>query len=280
MLEVLETHFDIVCIMAGILGAVIGSFLNVVILRYPMLLKNQWRREAQMYLQLSVDPAVDNLLLPRSYCINCKKTLRVHHLIPVVSYFFLRGRCAYCGKKISKLYPAVELLTALLFVLVMIKYGLSLATIGALILTSILVALFFIDSRTFLLPDTITIPTLWLGLLFNVREIFVSPGQSILAAILGYVLLWVIAKLFKAIRKKEGLGYGDFKMLAMVGAWLGVAAMFNTLLLAVIFSLASALVLLLWGKITMKHPIPLGPCIALAGWLSLLTGPVFVHWVL
>ena len=279
-MDFLETHFYIVCLILAALGLMVGRFLNIIIMRYPLFLENQWRRECQQYLNVAEEPKVAfDLFWPRSYCPHCGTPLKWHHTIPVLSYFLLEGRCAYCHEKISKLYPMVELLTGLLFVIVIIAFQLTLVAVGALILTSIFICLFFIDLRKMILPDTLTLSGLWLGLLFNVWDTFVSPAEAILGALVGYGFLWIVATLFKKVRNKPGMGHGDFKMLGMVGAWLGLASMADTLILSVIFGLLVTLFLLLLRKTSVKRPIPFGSYIAVAGWFNLITGPTIIRWL-
>ena len=279
-MDFLETHIYMVCLLMIGLGLIVGRFLNIIIMRYPLFLENQWRRECQQYLNVAEEPKVAfNLFWPRPYCPHCGTSLKWHHTIPVLSYFLLEGRCAYCHEKISKLYPTVELLTALLFVIVIIAYQLTLLAVGALILTSIFVCLFFIDLRKMILPDILTLSGLWLGLLFNVWGTFVPPAQAILGALVGYAFLWIVGTLFKKIRNKQGMGHGDFKMLSMVGAWLGLVGMVDTLILSVIFGLLVTLLLLLLRKTSIKRPLPFGSYIAIAGWFNLIAGPPIIRWL-
>ncbi len=267
-------------ILALIVGLIIGSFLNVVIARYPIMLESQWRRDCQNYLNLPMESQPSfNLWFPRSRCPRCKTPLKARHNIPILSYLWLKGRCAFCNEKIHPIYPGVEALTALLTVWVVWHYSLTRPLIPALFLTWVLIALTFIDWRKQILPDALTLTTLWIGLFLSLFYVFVSPHQAVSGAIVGYGLLWIAAGLFKLIRKKEGMGHGDFKMLGMLGAWFGVKMVLNILLMAILIALVTSIVLILMKKITAKRPIPFGPFIAIAGWVSMMTGPELLQWL-
>lgn len=282
LLIFLQTNLYVSLIIAGILGLIIGSFLNVVIIRYPIMLESRWRRDCQRYLKLPVEEIKKryNLLLPRSHCPHCQTPIKWRHNIPVISYFILLGRCANCKKRISPIYTIVEVLTCLLTILTVSQFLITWKMLAALIMTWALIVLFFIDLRTQLLPDSITLTLLWLGLLFSLFFVFVEPYQAIFGAILGYVILWIAASIYKIIRKKEGMGHGDLKMLAMLGAWFGAQMVLNILILSVVLALLASLFLMSLKKITTDKPIPFGPFIALSGWVSMMTGPTFLHWIL
>ncbi|WP_457766503.1 prepilin peptidase [Coxiella burnetii] len=278
IISFLQFHFYITIVAIAVIGLIVGSFLNVVIVRYPTLLAARWRRECQEYLNLPVEPKPKfNLATPRSQCPRCKKTLKIRHNLPLISYLTLRARCAYCHEKISPLYPIVELLCAILSVAIVIRYQISWQALAGLLLTWVLIVLFFIDLKTQLLPDAITLPTLWFGLSLSLFYMFVSPYQAIFGAILGYGLLWITAAFYQLIRKKGGMGRGDFKMVSMLGAWFGPVIVLNVLLLAVFLGLITSFMLLALKKISVKQPIPFAPFIAVAGWISLLSGPVLIH---
>lgn len=265
----------IIGVLSGLLGLAVGSFLSVVITRYPVMLQKKWRTECREYLNLPIESASKtfNLVLPRSHCPHCHTPLKARHNIPIISYCWLRGRCAYCRQKIACFYPTVELISALATVSVILHFAITWKTLAAWILTWVLIALSFIDFKTQLIPDDISLSTLWLGLFLSLFHVFITPNEAIAGALLGYGLLWITAHLFKWIRKKEGLGQGDCKMLGMLGAWLGVTAVFNILLIATVLGLIYGSVLLLMRKINRQQPIPFGPFIAIAGWLNLLLGP-------
>lgn len=273
--QYLQLHLGLILTLAAILGLVIGSFLNVVIYRYPKMLHQMWKGECQEFLKQppARKPPKFNLITPRSRCVKCKETIKSWHNIPLFSYLFLRGKCAYCHANISLMYPTVEVLTAVLSMIVAAHFGISWASLAALILTWSLIALSFIDFNEKILPDNITISVLWLGLFVNSFDFFTTPVNAILGAIVGYVLLWTVAKLFKIIRKKEGMGHGDFKMLAMLGAWLGIGMLLNVLLTAVLLALFISIILLAFKKISKKYPIPFGPYLALGGFLTMIYGP-------
>lgn len=277
----LHSHLGLTLTFATILGLVIGSFLNVVIFRYPKMLKQEWKAECQALLKQppARKPAKFNLMKPASKCPKCKKQIKPWNNIPLFSYLFLKGKCADCKVAISAMYPIVEILTAVLTLVIVYRFGLSLEALSALIFTWSLIVLSFIDFREHLLPDLITITVLWIGLLANSLGLFTTPEYAIFGAIIGYCLLWVIAKLFKLIRKKDGMGHGDFKMLAMLGAWLGVSMLLNVLITAVLIALVVSAILLGFKKISKKNPIPFGPYLALGGLLTMLFGPSVVDLI-
>lgn len=277
----LQSHRYVLLIIAGVLGLIIGSFLNVVIIRYPLMLEAQWRRECQRYLKLPIEEIKNkfNVLIPRSHCPNCQTPIKWRHNIPVISYFILLGRCASCKKRISPIYTLIEVITCILTILTVSHFLMTWNMLAALIMTWVLIVLCFIDLRTQLLPDIITLTMLWLGLLFSLFYVFVEPHQAIFGSILGYGILWITAQLYKIIRKKDGMGHGDMKMLAMLGAWFGAQMVLNSLILATLLALIAGLFLLSLRKITAKRPIPFGPFIATAGWISMMTGPALLHWI-
>lgn len=278
----LQTHLYVPLIIAGILGLIVGSFLNVVIIRYPIMLESKWRRECQRYLKQPIENIKKrfDLLIPRSHCPHCQTPIKWRHNIPVISYFILLGRCANCKKRISPIYTIIEVLTCILTILTVSNFLITWQMLAALIMTWVLIVLCFIDLRKQLLPDTITLPMLWLGLLFSLFSLYVTPYLSILGGILGYIILWIAAWLYKIIRKKEGMGHGDLKMLAMLGAWFGPQMVINILIMAIIFALIASLFLLSLKKITTQKPIPFGPFIAVSAWISMMTGPTFLHWII
>ena len=258
---------------AAALGLVIGSFLNVVIHRLPRMLQAEW---ASQCAELEGRPAPQvpryNLWVPRSQCPACGASLLVLHNIPVVSYLALRGRCAFCEAPISPRYPLVEASAALLFAWAAARFGWSAAGAGALILTAFLLALALIDADTTLLPDDLTQPLLWLGLLFNLGGAFVPLHEAVIGATAGYLCLWAVYWLFKLATGKEGMGYGDFKLLAALGAWLGWKMLLPIVLVS---SLVGALVgigLIVLARRGREIPIPFGPYLAAAGFLVMLYG--------
>lgn len=266
-------------LIAALLGLIVGSFLNVVMLRLPARLEWSWRRQAREFLGQPAVAGEDEppgLAFARSRCPSCKAPIRSWQNIPVVSWLILRGRCASCRTAISWQYPLVEALTALASLAVALKFGFTFEAVAALGLTWSLIALAGIDFRTQLLPDQITLTLLWVGLLLSLRPLFVMPVDAILGAAIGYLSLWSIFWLFKLLTGKEGLGYGDFKLLAALGAWLGPMALLPIVLIA---SIAGAVIGGLW--LALRHggeskPFAFGPYLAIAGWIQLMAG----EWLL
>jgi leader peptidase (prepilin peptidase)/N-methyltransferase len=266
-----------------VFSLLVGSFLNVVIHRVPVMLERAWRREC-----LSLDgqepPAEPryNLVVPRSACPGCKAPIRAHHNIPVVSWLVLKGRCASCGQRISPRYPVVELLTALLSAAVAVKFGFSWTTAAGLVLTWFLVALAFIDIDTQLLPDNLTLPLLWLGLLLALvlphegGRLPVDLSSAVTGAIAGYLSLWCMYHLFRLVTGKEGMGYGDFKLLAALGAWLGWQMLLPILIGAAGVGAVVGIVAIVARAREKGVPMAFGPYLAAAGWLALMFGPELV----
>lgn len=265
--------------LAGVLGLLVGSFLNVVILRLPERLAHAWRSEAQDILELDAtpaEPAPPGLVREPSHCPHCKHRLSALDNIPLLSWLLLRGRCRYCKAPISVQYPLVELLTAIASALVVWRFGAGQTALAGLVFTWMLVALAGIDVRTQLLPDQITYPLLWLGLLLALKPLFVAAPTAILGAVIGYLCLWCVYWLFKLLTGKEGMGHGDFKLLAALGAWMGPVALLPIVLLS---SLIGALVggtLIALRKQDRSVPIPFGPFIAAAGWVWFIAGDVLL----
>ena len=249
----------------------VGSFLNVAIYRMPVMLQREWRAQAIEVLELDPpahnEPAF-NLLTPRSRCPSCKTTIAARYNIPVVSWLALRGRCAHCAAPISPRYPLVELLTTVASVFVVAKFGYTWLGAAALAFTWAMIALTFIDIDTKLLPDQITLPLLWLGLIVNVAGGFTDPTSAVIGAVIGYLLLWSIYWAFKLITHKEGMGYGDFKLLAALGAWFGWQALPILVLLSSVVGIALGGAFLLARR--SREAIPFGPYLAIAGWVTLL----------
>jgi leader peptidase (prepilin peptidase) / N-methyltransferase len=265
--------------IAAVLGLVVGSFLNVVILRLPLRLEAQWRQEARDILELDPREAAlpPGVVREPSHCPHCKHRLGVADNIPVFSWLLLRGRCRYCQTPISIQYPLVELLTAVLSAIIVWKFGPTWAALAGLFLTWVLVAASGIDMRTQLLPDQLTLPTLWVGLLISVFSVFVEPKAAILGAAIGYMSLWSVYWLFKLLTGKEGMGFGDFKLLAVMGAWMGPGALLPIILLS---SLVGALIggsLIALRKHEREIPMPFGPYIAMAGWIWFVAGDYLWH---
>ena len=259
----------------------VGSFLNVVIHRLPIMLERRWREDARDILHLQAEEAAPfNLMRPRSCCPRCKSAIPMRRNVPVLSWFLLRGRCADCGGRISFRYPLVEALTAVLSLLAANTLGWQWATLAALLFTWSLIALAMIDFETGLLPDQITLPLMWGGLLAAAVLPEVTPAAAILGTAMGYLALWALYHGFKAATGKEGMGHGDFKLFAALGAWLGVAALPAVALLASLAGLTYALALLGLKAMRRQDAIPFGPFLAASGWVTLLFGDALValYW--
>jgi leader peptidase (prepilin peptidase)/N-methyltransferase len=262
-------------------GLLVGSFLNVVIYRLPVMLKKEWKKECVEFLADENIPVkteapaeeVFNLSLPRSRCPSCSHQISAWENIPVISWLFLRGKCSACGSRISIRYPLIELLTALLSVLVAYTYGVQWFTLAALFLTWTLIALSMIDFDTQLLPDNITLPCLWLGILICLIPVSpISLQASVIGVIAGYLTLWTVYQLFKLLTGKEGMGFGDFKLLALLGAWLGWQALPLILLLSAMVGALVGISLIIFLGRDKNIPIPFGPYLAAAGFISLIWG--------
>ena len=274
MIEVLQASAALSAAVALAFGLLVGSFLNVVILRLPPRLEWQWRRDSREMLEL---PEADEALPPgivvkSSACPKCGHRLAPWENLPLLSFALLRGRCRGCGTAISWQYPAVELLTAVLFAACIHRFGVGPEGLAALVFTGLLVAMAGIDLRTQLLPDQLTYPLLWIGLAVATVSLFVPPVQAIVGALVGYLSLWSVYWAFKLLTGKEGMGHGDFKLLAALGAWCGAWAILPIVLMS---SLIGAVVGSLWLWLRgadRATPIPFGPYLAVAGWLQLLYG--------
>ncbi|TMW75340.1 prepilin peptidase [Thauera sp. UPWRP] len=259
--------------LAGLLGLFVGSFLNVVIHRLPRMMERDWHAQAAE-LRGEQAPASErfNLATPRSRCPHCGHQITMLENIPIVSYVVLRGRCAHCGAGISKRYPIVEAITALLSAYAAWHFGFGAAALGALLFVWAMVALTFIDLDTQLLPDDITLPLLWLGLAFNLGTTYTELPDAVIGAMAGYLALWSVFWLFKLATGKEGMGYGDFKLLAAVGAWLGWQMLPLTILLSSLVGAVVGIVLILAARHGRNVPIPFGPYLAAAGLIALFWG--------
>jgi len=268
-----------------VLGLLVGSFLNVVIYRLPVILDRQWREQCAELHNAEPLPHSEpfNLVVPRSACPSCKAPITALQNIPVVSYLILRGRCGHCSVRISARYPLVEALTGILSAAVAWKYGFGWPAAAALALTWFLIALTFIDLDTQLLPDSLTLPLLWIGLLLSLwgaqpggLPIPVDMRASIIGAIAGYLSLWSVYHLFRLLTGKEGMGYGDFKLFAALGAWLGWKMLLPIILFAAIVGAVVGLGMLAFRGHSRSTPIAFGPFLAAAGWLVLMFGPQIV----
>ena len=259
--------------LAGLLGLFVGSFLNVVIHRLPRMMERDWHAQAAE-LRGEEPPAGErfNLATPRSRCPHCGHQITLLENIPLVSYLVLRGRCGHCGAGISKRYPIVEAVSALLSAYAAWHFGFGAAALGALLFVWAMVALTFIDLDTQLLPDDITLPLLWLGLAFNLGDTYTNLPAAVIGAMAGYLALWSVFWLFKLATGKEGMGYGDFKLLAAIGAWLGWQMLPLTILLSSLVGAVVGIVLIVAARHGRNVPIPFGPYLAAAGLIALFWG--------
>jgi leader peptidase (prepilin peptidase)/N-methyltransferase len=263
---------------AALLGLCIGSFLNVVIHRLPKMMERQWKAECAELAGEQPPPAEQyNLVVPRSACPSCGHRISAVQNIPVISWLALRGKCAACGTRISARYPAVELLTGTLSGYVAWHFGFGIAAASALLFTWAMIALTFIDLDTFYLPDSITLPLLWLGLLFNINTTYVPLSTAVIGAAAGYLSLWSVYWMFKWATGKEGMGYGDFKLLAAIGAWLGWTMLPLTILLSSLVGAVIGIGLIAFAGRGRSVPIPFGPYLAIAGMIALLHGPALTR---
>lgn len=259
----------------GVLGLMVGSFLNVVIHRLPIMLERNWRRECRAFLEPEPEPEPAqpyNLLVPGSRCPHCDRPIRAWENIPIVSFLLLKGRCKGCRTPIPFRYPAIEALTALISIAVAWHFGFTWQTASALILSWSLVCLSFIDFDRQLLPDAITLPVLWTGLFLSLFNIFTDSVSSILGAIFGYISLWLVYHVFRLATGKEGMGYGDFKLLAMLGAWLGWSLLPAVVLLSSLVGAVIGITMVAVFRHDRSIPIPFGPYLAIAGWIALMWG--------
>lgn len=261
--------------VAGILGAIVGSFLNVVIYRLPVMLEKQWQREALVQLALPLPESTPrfDLLLPHSCCPHCQHPIAARDNIPLLSFLLLKGKARCCGERIPRRYPQVEVATAMMFVLTALIFPLGFPLLGAWILLSFLLTLAVIDHHRQLLPDVLTLPLLWIGLLFNIQGHFASLEQATIGAVAGYVCLWSVFWLFKLSTGKEALGYGDFKLLAALGAWLGWQALPQVILLAAASGLLVTLIQRGLAKQDLNQPLAFGPWLAVSGAVNM-----FIPW--
>jgi leader peptidase (prepilin peptidase)/N-methyltransferase len=274
MLDLQVDHRTAAIAAVFLFGLLVGSFLNVVILRVPPRLMWGWRREARDVLALpEVDePRPPGVVVKGSHCPACGHALSWYENLPLLSWLALRGRCKACGTPISIQYPIVELLTGLAFAACVWRFGIGLEAAAALVFTGLLIALSGIDWRTKLLPDDLTYPLLWLGLAASLATLFVAPSAAILGALAGYLSLWTVYWGFKLATGKEGMGYGDFKLLAALGAWCGASAILPIVLLSsVVGAVIGGVGLAVQGR-DRATPIPFGPFLAIAGWIWFLFG--------
>jgi leader peptidase (prepilin peptidase)/N-methyltransferase len=259
--------------VVALVGLMVGSFLNVVIHRLPRMMEREWREQCSTVDEEGAPPAAPyNLVVPRSACPSCGHMISAWENIPVISWLILRGRCAHCKASISPRYPIVEALTGIISAYIAWHFGFGPTALAALLFTWTLVALTFIDFDTQLLPDSITQPLIWLGLLLNLNGFFTSLDSALVGAVAGYLSLWSIYWLFKLATKKEGMGYGDFKLLAAIGAWLGWQMLPLVILLSSLVGAVIGISLILFAGHGRQIPIPFGPYLAGGGLIALLWG--------
>ena len=288
-MNTLQAETGMLLFCAALFGLIVGSFLNVVIHRLPIMMEKEWLAQCNELIADDDDDKAQsdtaqnesaashgdeqarfNLLVPRSRCPHCQHQLSALDNIPVFSYLFLRGGCRYCKKSISFRYPAIEALTAITFAVVAYRFGFSIETLAALALTGALIALTFIDLDHFLLPDSITLPLLWLGLLLSLFNVFVDPSTAIIGAMAGYLSLWSVYMIFKLLTGKEGMGYGDFKLLAVFGAWFGWQVLPAIILVSSVVGAVIGISMIVFKKHERQNPIPFGPYLAIAGWITMI----------
>lgn len=265
----------------SILGLLVGSFLNVVIYRLPVMMKREWTKECHAFLEKPLpddfDGARFNLFFPHSRCGSCSTPIKWWQNVPVFSFLLLRGKCGKCQSKIAWRYPMVELGSAVLSGVAAHKLGFGLPLALTLLLTWSLVSLSLIDFDEMLLPDSIVLPLLWIGLLASLYPVFVDSRQAIIGAAAGYLSLWSVFHLFKLATGKEGMGYGDFKLLSVFGAWIGWQSIPQIIMLSAVVGSTIGICLIVFKRHAPGKPIPFGPYIAISGWLCLLYGHEISH---
>ena len=275
LIHLLATNSTWLLVCVGIISLLMGSFLNVVIYRLPVMMEREWKQECVEFLGAEhslakTDTSPFNLVVPRSQCPSCGHKIASWENVPVISYLFLGGKCAGCRTPISLQYPLIELVTALLSMLVAYQYGFSWQTLGLLFFTWTLVALFMIDAQTMLLPDDLTYPLLWAGILLNMNGWFVPLSDSVLGAVFGYLSLWSIYHLFKLLTGKEGMGYGDFKLLAALGAWGGWQILPFVIFASSAFGALFGIAWMILKRNGQSLPMPFGPWLAMAGFVAMV----------
>ena len=281
MLEVLQHTPVLLGVFTIILGLIFGSFLNVVIYRLPKILIREWSRHCISFLAeqdkaFAFTPTTETepftLSIPSSRCPHCGHKITILENIPVLSYLFLKGRCRQCKTKISLRYPFIELLTGLLTLVVVLQLGVNRQSFFALLLTWNLIALSGIDFDHQYLPDNLTLPFIWLGLFINLFNLYTDINSAVIGAIAGYLVLWTVYQLFKLVTKKEGMGYGDFKLLALFGAWFGWQSLGFIIILSSVAGSIIGIALIIFKNQSLSKKIPFGPYLAIAGWIFMLWG--------
>lgn len=276
LITVLRENATFFLIVVGFFSLLVGSFLNAAIYRIPIMLQHGWREECEeliggdSYTTKEEMNKKFNLFVPRSQCPSCGHMITALENIPVISYLFLRGKCSSCKTHISIQYPIIEISTALLSVFIAWKIGFSWQVLAALVFTWTLITLALIDAKTMLLPDNLTLPLMWLGIAVNYNELFVNLQSSVLGAMIGYMSLWTLFQVFRLVTGKEGMGYGDFKILAAIGAWGGWQILPFTIFVASLLGAVIGILMMTIQKKKESQPIPFGPWLALAGFIGFI----------
>ena len=283
----MELDTVVLIFLALVLGLLVGSFLNVVIYRVPEGLNRNWKLQAKQMLDLPLEQGEGerfNILMPPSHCPSCKTAIKPWQNIPILSYVLLKGQCKHCQTAISLRYPLIELLTGLVFAVCAWKFGATWTALATMVFSAYLIAMIFIDADTQLLPDQLTLPLMWGGIVFHLAAYLLQADwgittlvDSLLGAIVGYMSLWSIFQLFKLVTGKEGMGYGDFKLLAALGAWLGISVLPIIIIMSALVGLVFALIM----KVAKNQPMPFGPYLAISGWIVLIFSQhigQFIQW--
>lgn len=270
---------------AGVLGLIVGSFLNVVIYRLPKMMHREWQAQCALLMEADTQESTEkifNLITPNSHCPHCQHEIAPWHNIPLISYIFLKGKCGYCKSAISLRYPLLEIVCGVVTAILSYHFGFTPELIGALVFSWSLIALTMIDLDHQLLPDDITLPLLWAGLVFNSFAMFTSLHDAVWGAIAGYLSLWSVYWFFKLLTNKEGMGYGDFKLLAALGAWMGWQMLPLIIVLSSLVGAIVGILLMLFKKYNRDSAIPFGPYLAGAGLLAFLWGNDLIshYWLL
>jgi leader peptidase (prepilin peptidase)/N-methyltransferase len=286
MFEPFSSSPALFIVVVVLLALLVGSFLNVVIYRLPLMMQREWRLQAD---EIVAEPGPElpdgpfNLVLPRSRCPSCGEQIAAANNIPVVSWLILRGKCANCKSPISMRYPAIEAMTALLTGMVAWRFGFGVEALAAIVLTWVLIAICFIDIDHQLIPDSMSMPLIWIGLFLSLfhpmsgsEMLFVAPKDAIVGALAGYLSLWSVNYLFRMIRGKDGMGYGDFKLLAALGAWLGYQMLPMIILVSAAVGATIGIGMIIFLKHDRRVPIPYGPYLATAGWVAMMWGPALM----
>ena len=287
MAMMMELDTVVLIFLALVLGLLVGSFLNVVIYRVPEGLNRNWKLQAKQMLDLPLEQGEGerfNILMPPSHCPSCKTAIKPWQNIPILSYVLLKGQCKHCQTAISLRYPLIELLTGLVFAVCAWKFGATWTALATMVFSAYLIAMIFIDADTQLLPDQLTLPLMWGGIVFHLAAYLLQADwgittlvDSLLGAIVGYMSLWSIFQLFKLVTGKEGMGYGDFKLLAALGAWLGISVLPIIIIMSALVGLVFALIM----KVAKNQPMPFGPYLAISGWIVLIFSQhigQFIQW--